>query len=64
MGQRDSMEDVEAMANAAEFISLGDQVNRQIRTNQDWSLLPQQGICGAIAPCLLTKGRSLYPAFP
>ena len=32
MGPRDSMQDVEAMASAAEFISLGDTINRSIRT--------------------------------
>jgi replication factor C subunit 1 len=40
MDKRDSMEDIEAMANAAEFISLGDTINRQIRTNMHWGLLP------------------------
>jgi len=40
MDKRDSMEDIEAMANAAEFISLGDTINRQIRINQHWGLLP------------------------
>jgi len=30
----------------------------------DWALLPNIGICSALAPCLLIKGQSLYPAFP
>jgi len=58
------LEDIEAMADASEFISLGDSINRQIRTNMVWTLLPQLGTCGAVAPCLLTKGRSNYPSFP
>ncbi len=39
MGDRRSPDDIEAMANASEFISLGDTCNVQLRTNQDWSLL-------------------------
>ncbi len=31
MGDRKSLEDVEAMADAAEYISLGDTVSRQVR---------------------------------
>jgi len=64
MGQRKELEDIEQMAMASEFISLGDCINRQIRTNMQWTLLPQLGTCGAVAPCLLTKGRSMYPRFP
>ena len=33
MGDRKTFNDVEAMANAADFISLGDDISRQIRTN-------------------------------
>jgi replication factor C subunit 1 len=62
--KRDSKTDIEAMAQASEFISLGDSLNRQLRTNQDWSLLPNIAICSSIAPCLLIKGRSYFPAFP
>lgn len=64
MEKRSSLDDVQSMADAAEFISLGDALNKQLRTNMDWSLLPNVGVCGALAPCLLTQGRSFYPAFP
>jgi len=52
------------MAEASELISLGDTINRQIRINQEWALLPQLGTCGAVAPCLIVKGRTTYPRFP
>lgn len=39
MGERNSIKDIEAMADAAEYMSLGDSVNVQVRKNQDWSLL-------------------------
>ena len=52
------------MAEAAEFISLGDCLNSQLRVNQDWSLLPDVGVCSSIAPCLLVNGRVNYVGFP
>ena len=33
MGDRKSPEDIDKMADAAEFISLGDSLNRQVRVN-------------------------------
>ena len=64
MGDRKGLEDVEAMALAAEYISLGDAVSRQVRQNQDWSLLPNMGFASTVAPCLIIKGSSFYPRFP
>ena len=55
---------IEAMADASEFISMGDCLNRQIRVNQNWSLLPNAGICSSVAPALIVKGKSTYPRFP
>lgn len=52
------------MADAAGAISLGDTMNRQLRVNQDWSLLPDIGLLSSLAPCLLTRGKSYFPAFP
>ena len=45
---------VEAMAEAADMISVGDQLHVKIRTDNIWSLLPNYGICSSIAPCLIT----------
>ena len=52
------------MANASEFISLGDSINTQLRNNQDWSLLPNLGTCAAIAPAVIIQGQINYPSFP
>ena len=46
-------QDIEDMANAADFISMGDCCNIQLRTNMNWSLLPDLGMCGAIAPAVI-----------
>lgn len=64
MGDRKSLDDIEKMADASEFISLGDAISRQIRSNQDWSLLPNMGFASSIAPTLLLKGSVFYPRFP
>lgn len=64
MERRDSIADINAMADASEFISLGDSLNRQVRVNMNWSLLPNLGICSSVAPALLLKGKSFYPRFP
>ena len=64
MGDKSSLSDIERLAEAADFISVGDCINRQVRTNQDWSLLPNLGICSSIAPCLIAKGTTFYPRFP
>lgn len=64
MGERRDLESLNRMAEASDFISLGDSISRQVRTNQDWSLLPNMGLCSAVAPCLLIKGATFYPRFP
>ena len=58
------MDDIDAMAEASEFISIGDTLNKQIRTNQNWALLPNYGICSSVAPSLICRGKIHYPRFP
>ena len=62
--ERQSMRDVENMAMAADMISFGDQINVQIRQDQNWNLLPQYGIFSSVAPCLIARGKSYFPPFP
>jgi replication factor C subunit 1 len=52
------------MAEASEFISMGDELNRHLRINQDWSLLPNVAVCSSIAPAVLIKGKNNFPGFP
>jgi replication factor C subunit 1 len=59
-----SVKDVESMANAAAFIAFGDQVNTQVRSQQDWTLLSDLAFASAIAPCYYNKGSISYPKFP
>ena len=64
MERRNYLNDVQAMAEASEFISMGDVLNSQLRVNQDWSLLPDVGVCSSIAPSLFIRGRINFPGFP
>ena len=64
MENRKSLADIDAMANAAEYISFGDILNIRVRTNQDWALLPNVGLFSSVAPVLETKGVTNYPGFP
>ena len=55
-GPGDSMRDIERLADAADLISIGDQLNIKIRTEQNWSLLPNYGILSSVGPCILANG--------
>lgn len=61
---KNELEDIERMADAADFISQGDLLNLQIRQNQNWALLPDYGTMSTVAPCLMVRGALSYPAFP
>ena len=61
---RTELEDLEKMAEAADFISMGDLINVKIRRDQNWSLLPDYGTMSSVAPCLAIQGRLTFPAFP
>ena len=61
---RNSLRDLEVMADASESISFGDELNRKLRTTMNWSLLPDVGLASSVAPCLLIRGKSFYPGFP
>ena len=63
-GPRDTMDDLEKMAEAADQISISDQLNIKIRTEQNWSLLPNYGILSSVGPCILANGTTGYPGFP
>jgi len=64
MGDRNDIRSLEAMAEASDFISQGDQISKQIRTNQEWSLLPNMGFASSVAPAMLVKGYLHFPRFP
>jgi len=61
---RTELADLEKMADAADFISQGDLISTQIRTDQRWTLLPDYGTMSSVAPCLAIQGKLTYPAFP
>ena len=57
--------DIIRMAQASDFLSLGDNVSNQIMGNQQWTLLPDLALTHVIAPCHFAQGEVLRPSpFP
>ncbi|XP_056265481.1 replication factor C subunit 1 [Pseudoliparis swirei] len=53
------------LSKTADAISDGDLVDRQIRSRQNWSLLPTQAVYASVLPGELMKGyMSQFPTFP
>jgi len=61
---RGSLKDVERLANASAFISFGDEINKRVRGNMEWTLLGDCGFASSVAPCHYTQGYTHYPRFP
>jgi len=51
-------------AYSADLITIGDMMNAKIREDQDWNLLPDMGIVGAVFPAHVTNGFIAFPTFP
>ena len=62
--QKTDLDTIERMAEASEFISLGDTLNIRVRQHQDWSLLPNVGFASCVAPSLLARGKVNQCFFP
>eukprot|EP00811_Abedinium_folium_P028811 NODE_448_length_3040_cov_8.023687.p1 GENE.NODE_448_length_3040_cov_8.023687~~NODE_448_length_3040_cov_8.023687.p1 ORF type:complete len:918 (+),score=340.15 NODE_448_length_3040_cov_8.023687:357-2756(+) len=59
--------DVEVMqrcAYSADLFTIGDIMNRKIRDDQNWSLLPDMGLVGCVFPAHITNGFIAFPNFP
>mmetsp|Transcript_117308 Transcript_117308/g.215912 ORF Transcript_117308/g.215912 Transcript_117308/m.215912 type:complete len:897 (+) Transcript_117308:45-2735(+) len=51
-------------AYSADLFTISDILNNKIRQDQDWSLLPDVGVTGAVYPTHVTNGFIPYPSFP
>lgn len=51
-------------AYSADLIATSDILSRKINENQDWSLLPDVGVLGAVYPSHITNGFVSFPSFP
>jgi len=49
---------------SADLMTMGDIINSRIRDAQDWSLLPDMGVVGAVYPAHITNGFVAFPGFP
>jgi len=58
-----SVADIDRMALSAEFISFGDKINQRLRGYQEWSLMPNLGMAGCLAPAQLSCGYLPFTKF-
>ena len=56
--------DLRRIAKSAEFISFGDVIERKIKTNNEWNLLPNRGILSCIAPANFSCNTINFVKFP
>eukprot|EP00347_Sterkiella_histriomuscorum_P013715 403363643 len=63
-GQLSKLEDLMRLADVVDYISIGDQINNQIRQHQDWALLPYLGIMSSVDIGNLCFGFVPYAKFP
>lgn len=52
------------LSKAAECIAESDILNRQIRLNQNWALMPFQGFMSSVYPCECVAEKVGFPKFP
>lgn len=61
----DKLEVLERVAKTADSLSIGDNVDRKIRSNQAWSLLPTQAVFSSVLPGEYMEGHFTAPVnFP
>ena len=51
-------------AYSADLMTVSDMLHKRISFDQEWSLLPDMGIVGAVYPSLMTNGFVRFPSFP
>ena len=56
--------ELERVAKSASLISESDIINKRIRNNNDWSLMPNLGIVSTVYPSYLCANTLPYPKFP
>jgi DNA polymerase III delta prime subunit len=63
-GNNRSVYDLRRMVASSENISLGDVIDRKIRTDSEWTLLPNRGMCSAVAPAVFSANFIPFTKFP
>ncbi|MCQ2817761.1 MAG: AAA family ATPase [archaeon] len=56
--------DLKSISEAADYMSLGDCIDRTLHTRNEWSLLPDEGMFNSIIPSMIIKGSMEHPKFP
>eukprot|EP00747_Dinoflagellata_sp_TGD_P063421 gnl/TRDRNA2_/TRDRNA2_153437_c5_seq3.p1 gnl/TRDRNA2_/TRDRNA2_153437_c5~~gnl/TRDRNA2_/TRDRNA2_153437_c5_seq3.p1 ORF type:complete len:913 (+),score=207.98 gnl/TRDRNA2_/TRDRNA2_153437_c5_seq3:54-2741(+) len=64
VSKRNDLEIMNRAAYSADLMTVSDLINSRIRDEQDWSLLPDLGVLGAVYPAQVTNGFLPFPSFP
>ena len=57
-------EELENISLASDLISLGDNIEKKIKSQMDWRLLADRGLIGCCTICKINKGFIPFPKFP
>ena len=62
---RSDQQRLQILAKAADAFSVGDLVNRRVRQNGNWSLMPFAGVAGSVLPATYMRGmRETFALYP
>jgi replication factor C subunit 1 len=63
-GQNKELRDIQDAADSADYISLGDCANKTLRSENEWTLLSDIGLCSAVAPTTISARFPIFARFP
>jgi len=63
-GDNKTLKDLNDLAESADYISQGDCLNRTLREENEWTLLPDVGLCSTVAPTTISARIPLFVKFP
>eukprot|EP00826_Nyctotherus_ovalis_P023358 TRINITY_DN1794_c0_g1_i4.p1 TRINITY_DN1794_c0_g1~~TRINITY_DN1794_c0_g1_i4.p1 ORF type:complete len:769 (-),score=253.97 TRINITY_DN1794_c0_g1_i4:133-2439(-) len=63
-GQSKDLRDITEAAESADYISMGDCISKTLRAQNEWTLLPDVGLCSTVAPTTLSARFPIFARFP
>lgn len=63
-GQSSELRDIAEAAESADYISVGDCISKTLRAQNEWTLLPDVGLCSTVAPTTLSARFPMFARFP
>jgi len=63
-GQSGGLRDIQEAADSADYISLGDCASKTLRSENEWTLLPDVGLFSTVAPTSISARFRIFARFP